>query len=57
VISFQSWQVYVTNPDFSSNAGLNEMIDLNAKRITALENHVPEITLVLLYFVAIMAPD
>src|SRR5208337_1713205 len=34
---------------------LNEMIDLNAKRITAQENHVPEITLVLLYFVAIMA--
>ncbi len=34
---------------------LNEMIDLNAKRITALENHVPEITLVLLYFVAIVA--
>lgn len=34
---------------------LNELIDLNAKRITALENHVPEITLVLLYFVAIMA--
>jgi hypothetical protein len=34
---------------------LNEMIDLNAKRITVLENHVPEITLVLLYFVAIMA--
>ena len=34
---------------------LNEMIDLHATRITALENHVPEITLVLLYFVAIMA--
>ncbi len=34
---------------------LNEMIDLNATRITALENHVPEITLVLLYFVALMA--
>ncbi len=34
---------------------LNEMIDLNAKRITALENHVPEITIVLLYLVAIMA--
>jgi hypothetical protein len=34
---------------------LNETIDLNAKRITAQENHVPEITLVLLYCVAIMA--
>jgi hypothetical protein len=34
---------------------LNETIDLHAKRITALENHVPEITLVLLYFVALMA--
>ena len=34
---------------------LNETIDLNAKRITALENHVPEITLVLLFFVAMMA--
>ncbi len=34
---------------------LNEMIDLSAKRITAQENHVPEITLVLLYLVAIMA--
>jgi hypothetical protein len=34
---------------------LNETIDLNAKRITAQENHVPVITLVLLYFVAIMA--
>ncbi|MGB8874247.1 MAG: hypothetical protein WCB64_02960 [Desulfobaccales bacterium] len=34
---------------------LNEMIDLNAKRISALENHVPVVTLVLLYFVAIMA--
>ena len=31
---------------------LNEMIDLNAKRISALENHVPVVTLVLLYFVA-----
>ncbi len=34
---------------------LNEVIDLHAKRITALENHVPEIILVLLYFVALMA--
>ncbi len=34
---------------------LNETIDLHAKRLTALENHVPEITLVLLYFVALMA--
>lgn len=31
---------------------LNGMIDLHAKRITALENHVPEIILLLLYFVA-----
>jgi hypothetical protein len=34
---------------------LNETIDLHAKRLTAMENHVPEITLVLLYFVALMA--
>jgi flagellar basal body-associated protein FliL len=34
---------------------LNETIDLHAKRLTAVENHVPEITLVLLYFVAVMA--
>ena len=34
---------------------LNETIDLNAKRVTALENHVPEITLVLLYFAAMVA--
>jgi hypothetical protein len=33
---------------------LNETIDLHAKRITALENHVPEIILMLLYFVAIV---
>lgn len=33
---------------------LNEMIDLHAKRITALENHVPGIIFILLYFVAIM---
>lgn len=33
---------------------LNETIDLHAKRMTALENHVPEIILILLYFVAIM---
>jgi hypothetical protein len=33
---------------------LNEMIDLHTKRITALENHVPEIILLLLYFVAIV---
>jgi hypothetical protein len=32
---------------------LNEVIDLHAKRITAMENHVPEIILVLLYFVAL----
>jgi hypothetical protein len=34
---------------------LNEVIDLHAKRITALENHVPEIILELLYIVALMA--
>jgi hypothetical protein len=34
---------------------LNEMIDLHAKRLNAQENHVPEITLVLLFFVAFMA--
>ena len=34
---------------------LNETIDLHAKRLTAMENHVPEITLVLLFFVALMA--
>ncbi len=33
---------------------LNEVIDLHAKRINALENHVPEIILMLLYFVAII---
>jgi hypothetical protein len=33
---------------------LNEVIDLHAKRLTALENHVPEIIIWLLYFVAIM---
>lgn len=33
---------------------LNDTIDLHAKRITALENHVPEIILMLLYFVAIV---
>ncbi len=34
---------------------LNETIDLHAKGLTALENHVPEIILVLLYFVALTA--
>jgi hypothetical protein len=34
---------------------LNEVIDLHTKRITALENHVPEIIFFLLYFVAIVA--
>jgi hypothetical protein len=29
---------------------LNEMIDLHAKRLTAMENHVPESALILLYF-------
>ena len=34
---------------------LNEVIDLHSKGLTALENHVPEIILVLLYFVALAA--
>ncbi len=34
---------------------LNETIDLHSKGLTALENHVPEIILVLLYFVALTA--
>ena len=34
---------------------LNDVIDLHAKRVTAMENHVPEIILVLLYFVAMAA--
>lgn len=34
---------------------LNEVIDLHAKGLTALANHVPEIILVLLYFVALIA--
>lgn len=34
---------------------LNEVIDIHAKRMTALENHVPEIIIFLLYFVAIIA--
>ena len=34
---------------------MNEVIDLHAKGITALENHVPEIIIVLLYFVALAA--
>lgn len=34
---------------------LNETIDLHSKGLTALENHVPEIILVLLYFVALVA--
>lgn len=33
---------------------LNEMIDLHAKRLTAMENHVPESALLLLYFLAIL---
>ena len=33
------------------------MIDLSAKRITAQENHVPEITLVLLYLSRLWQPD
>ena len=34
---------------------LNEVIDLHSKGLTALQNHVPEIILVLLYFVALVA--
>lgn len=34
---------------------LNEMIDLHAKRMAALENHVPEVVFILLYLVSIMA--
>jgi hypothetical protein len=34
---------------------LNELIDLHNKRLTALEDHVPEIILFLLYFVALVA--
>jgi hypothetical protein len=34
---------------------LNEMIDLHAKRLTAMENHVPESALILLYFLATLA--
>jgi hypothetical protein len=34
---------------------LNEVIDLHNKRLTAVENHVPEIILLLLYFVAVVA--
>ncbi|MCL4502507.1 MAG: hypothetical protein M1438_11740 [Deltaproteobacteria bacterium] len=34
---------------------LNEVIDLHARGLTALQNHVPEIILVLLYFVALVA--
>jgi hypothetical protein len=32
---------------------LNELIDLHSKRLNALENHVPEVVLWLLYFVAL----
>ncbi len=34
---------------------MNEVIDLHNKRLTALENHVPEVILFLLYFVALVA--
>ncbi len=34
---------------------LNEVIDLHARGITALENHVPVIIMILLYFVALAA--
>jgi hypothetical protein len=36
-------------------SSLNEVIDLYAKRLVALENHVPEIIIILLYFIAITA--
>jgi hypothetical protein len=34
---------------------LNEMIDLHAKRLTAMENHVPESALILLYLLSTVA--
>jgi len=34
---------------------LNEVIDLHNKRLTALENHVPEVILILLFFVAVIS--
>lgn len=34
---------------------LNEMIDLHAKRLTAMENHVPESALILLYLLSAIA--
>jgi hypothetical protein len=34
---------------------LNEVIDLHAKRVTAMENHVPESIFILLLFVAILS--
>jgi len=34
---------------------LNEMIDLHAKRMTALENYVPETIFMLLYLVSILS--
>jgi uncharacterized membrane protein YhdT len=34
---------------------LNEMIDLHAKRLTAMENHVPESALMLLYLLSAVA--
>jgi hypothetical protein len=36
-------------------SSLNEVIDLHSKGLTALENHVPEIIMFLLYFVALVA--
>jgi hypothetical protein len=36
-------------------SSLNEVIDLYAKRLVAIENHVPEIIIILLYFIAITA--
>jgi hypothetical protein len=36
-------------------SSLNEVIDLYAKQLVALENHVPEIIIILLYFIAISA--
>ncbi len=34
---------------------LNEVIDLHAKRLQALENHVPGIIIILLFFIAVIA--
>jgi hypothetical protein len=50
----------VKKGDRSATTGLfiqsvNEVIDLHAERVAAMENHVPESVLLLLFFVALMA--